>query len=420
LSRVAAGHARDSHWNSVTFRESLLAPALVLLSPAMADELTLRVVRKIAEANREHWDALIGKATPFLRWDWLDSLEQSGCVNEETGWVPHHLVAEKGGKLVAACPMYLKLHSMGEFVFDYEWAEAAHRAGIQYYPKMLVGVPFTPVTGHRFLTAPGEDRGDLIRFMGQALAKIAADNKISSVHVNFCLADEREALTAVGFLPRNGIQYHWQNRRFTSFDDYLASFRSDRRNKVKRERREMIQRGITIRAYEGAELTRNHLRTMFRLYKGHVDRHYYGRQYLTQEFFDDLHKRFAANLCLMLAERDGRFIAGTFNVRDDTAMYGRYWGCSEEHPFLHFNVCYYSAIEHSIKLGLARFEAGAGGSFKQLRGLDPEHTTSVHYIVDGKFRRAVGRFLDQEREMIRRKRELQLEHSQLKREQEEP
>ena len=159
---------------------------------------------------------------------------------------------------------------------------------------------------------------------------------------------------------------------------------------------------------------------MFRLYKGHVDRLYYGRQYLTQEFFDELHRRFAAHLCLMLAERDGKIIAGTFNVRDDTAMYGRYWGCFEEHPFLHFNVCYYSAIEHSIRMGLERFEAGAGGSFKQLRGLDPEHTTSVHYIVDGKFRRAVERFLDQEREMIRRKREMLLDHSQLKREQQEP
>ena len=238
--------------------------------------------------------------------------------------------------------------------------------------------------------------------------------------MNFCLADGREALEAVGFLARNGIQYHWQNRKFTSFDDYLGSFRSDRRNKVKRERREVVQRGITIRAYEGEELTRNHLRTMFKLYKGHVDRLYYGRQYLTQELFDELHRRFAANVCLMLAERDGKIIAGTFNVRDDRAMYGRYWGCSEEHPFLHFNVCYYSAIEHSIRMGLERFEAGAGGSFKQLRGLEPEHTTSAHYIVDGNFRRAVKRFLEQEREMIRRKRELQLEHSQLKRELEEP
>ena len=392
----------------------------MLRSVVMNDGVSLTVVRKIAEVAREDWDALAGGLSPFLKWDWLDSLEQSGCVNEKTGWLPHHIVVEKAGQLIGACPMYLKLHSMGEFVFDYEWAEAAHHVGIQYYPKMLVGVPFTPVTGHRFLTAAGEDRDQLIRFMGQALAKIAADNKISSVHVNFCLADEREALEQVGFFPRAGIQFQWQNRNFKSFDDYLGSFRSDRRNKVKRERREVAERGIMIRAYEGNELTQNHVRTMFRLYKGHVDRLYYGRQYLTQEFFDALHRRFAAHLCLMLAERNGKIIAGTFNVRDNTAMYGRYWGCFEEHPFLHFNVCYYSAIEHSIRVGLERFEAGAGGSFKQLRGLDPEHTTSVHYIVDGKFRRAVERFLDQEREMIRRKRDMLLDHSQLKREQQEP
>jgi predicted N-acyltransferase len=387
---------------------------------SMAGEVALRVVHRIADVAQDRWDRLVGNTPPFLKWDWLDCLEQTDCVNEQTGWLPHHIVVERGLDLIAACPMYLKLHSMGEFVFDYEWAEAAHRAGIQYYPKMLVGVPFTPVTGRRFLTAEGEDRPDLVRFMGQALAKIAADNKISSVHVNFCLADERDALEPVGFFPRNGIQFHWQNHNFSSFNDYLGSFRSDRRNKVKRERREMTERGITIRAYEGEELTQTHLRTMFRLYKGHVDRLYYGRQYLTQEFFDDLQRRFASHVCLMLAERDGKFIAGTFNVRDDTALYGRYWGAFEEHPFLHFNVCYYSAIEHSIHLGLQRFEAGAGGSFKQLRGLDPEHTTSVHYIVDGKFRRAVERFLNQEREMIRQKRDMLLDRSQIKRPPDEP
>jgi predicted N-acyltransferase len=250
--------------------------------------------------------------------------------------------------------------------------------------------------------------------------KVAADNKISSVHVNFCLPDEREALEQIGFFPRVGIQFHWQNRRFSSFDDYLGSFRSDRRNKVKRERREMERRGISIRAYEGHELTENHLRIMFRLYKGHVERLYYGRQYLTQAFFDDLHRRFADHLCLMLAEREGKIIAGTFNVRDDTAMYGRYWGAFEEHPFLHFNVCYYAAIEHSIHMGLSRFEAGAGGSFKQLRGLDPQHTSSVHYFVDGGLRRAVERFLRQEREMIRRKRDMLLDSSQIKAEHQEP
>jgi len=386
----------------------------------MPAEVTIKIIRKISELSRDRWDSLTNGTTPFAKWDWLDSLEQSGCVSEESGWLPHHVVAEQSGKLVAACPMYLKLHSMGEFVFDYEWAEAAHRAGIQYYPKMLVGIPFTPVTGHRFFTAAGSERVPLIRLLGQALAKIAADNKISSVHVNFCLPDEREALEEVGFFPRVGIQFHWQNRNFRSFDDYLASFRSERRNKIKRERREMAQRGITIRAHEGEALTQKHMRAMFRLYKGHIDRLYYGRQYLTQQFFDDLQRRFAANICLMLAERDGKIIAGTFNVRDDVAMYGRYWGAFEEHPFLHFNVCYYSAIEHSIDEGLERFEAGAGGSFKQLRGLDPQHTASAHYIVDGSFRRAVERFLHQERETIRRKREMLLDHSQIKPEHQEP
>ncbi|HEY7717081.1 MAG TPA: GNAT family N-acetyltransferase [Candidatus Binatia bacterium] len=386
----------------------------------MANEVMVRVVRSIAELDRDQWDTLARGSTPFIKWDWLNSLEHAGCVTEQTGWLPHHVVAEKAGALVAACPMYLKLHSMGEFVFDYEWADAAYRAGIQYYPKMLVGIPFTPVTGHRFLTAGGTDRHALIRLLGQALAKIAADNKISSVHVNFCLPDERDALEQIGFFPRMGIQFHWQNRRFNSFDDYLGSFRSDRRNKVKRERREMERRGISIRAYEGEELTQKHLRTMFRLYKGHVDRLYYGRQYLTQRFFDELQQRFAANICIILAEREGKIIAGTFNVRDDTAMYGRYWGAFEEHPFLHFNVCYYAAIEHSIRMGLSRFEAGAGGSFKQLRGLDPQHTVSAHYFVNGDLRRAVERFLRQEREMILRKRDMLLDHSQIKAEHQEP
>jgi predicted N-acyltransferase len=380
----------------------------------MAETLAIRIVRKIAEVGRKAWDDLARGCSPFLRWDWLDSFEQTGCVTEETGWLPHHLIVERGDALIAACPMYLKLHSMGEFVFDWEWADAAQRAGIQYYPKILVGVPFTPVTGQRFLTAPAEDRPQLVQFIGQALRKIASDNKISSVHVNFCLLDEREALESVGFVPRSGIQYHWLNRGFGSFDDYLGSFRSERRNKIKRERRAVAQQGISIRAVEGAELTQSHIRTMFRLYKDHVDRLYYGRQYLTEEFFQEIQRRFAENTCLMLAERDGKIIAGTFNICDDTAMYGRYWGAFEEVPFLHFNVCYYSAIEHAIKMRLKRFEAGAGGSFKQLRGLDPEHTTSVHFIVNGKFRQAVERFLTQERETIRQKREMLLDQSQLK------
>ncbi len=410
-NRVRARSARVDH---------LKARCAVLESFPMPQDTIIKIVRKIRDVPRTGWNDLVEDGSPFLKWDWLDALEQTGCVNEAAGWLPHHLIAEQSGWIVAACPMYLKLHSMGEFVFDYEWAEAAHRLGIRYYPKLLVGVPFTPVKGRRFLTAPGAERPALIRLMGQALARLAADNQISSVHVNFCLADEEEALEHVGFVARLGIQFHWQNRGFASFDDYLGSFRSERRNKIKRERRAVAEQGIAIRAVEGDELTQAHLRTMFRLYKGHIDRLYYGRQYLTREFFDTMLQRFRNHLCLIFAEHNGRIIAGTFNVRGANALYGRYWGAFEDRPFLHFNVCYYSAIEHCIQQGWERFEAGAGGSFKQLRGLDPQPMTSVHYIVNPRFRQAVARYLHQEKELMQQKRAALLDASQLKREYQEP
>lgn len=379
----------------------------------MSVAVSVRIVRSIAEISRETWNGLLDGGSPFMQWDWLEALEKTGCVEEETGWVPHHLVVERSGAIIGACPMYLKLHSMGEFVFDYEWADFAHRLGIEYYPKILVGVPFTPVTGARFLAAASE-HPEMTELLGRALIEVARKNNISSVHVNFCPDEEADALQRVGFVRRVGLQFHWENQGYRSFDDYLASFRSDRRNKIKRERRSIAERGITIRVVEGAAVTREHLRTMFRLYKSHVDNLYYGRQYLTREFFDDLVERFSSHLCLIFAERSGRVIAGTFNVRGDSALYGRYWGAFEEEPFLHFNVCYYAAIEHCIRMGLARFEAGAGGSFKQLRGLEPQPTTSMHYIVDAKFGRAVERHLAQERDLIMQKRAMLLEKSQLK------
>ncbi len=381
----------------------------------MSGMLKIKIARKMREVPQEGWDRLlVNQGSPFVKWDWLEILEQTGCVNERTGWLPHHIVIERDDRIVGVCPMYLKLHSMGEFVFDYEWAEFSHQLGIKYYPKMLVGAPFTPVTGQRFLTERSEDRRALIQLMGQTLIGIARDNKLSSVHVNFCLADEREALEQIGFIPRVGLQFHWQNRGYSSFDDYLAAFRSERRNKIKRERGELSRQGIAIRAVEGDDLTPEHLRLMFRLYKGHIDQLYYGRQYLTQEFFDELSRRFTRHICLILAERGSHIIAGTFNLQDDTALYGRYWGAFHEERYLHFNVCYYSAIEHCIHRGLGRFEAGAGGSFKQFRGLDPELTGSMHYIAEGRFRRAVERYLAQEREAVAQKHRTLLEMSQLK------
>lgn len=380
----------------------------------MDHSLTVRIIRKINEVRREDWDRLVGGGSPFMKWDWLDALEQTGCVQERTGWLPHHVVIEKAGELVGACPMYLKLHSQGEFVFDYEWAELARELGVTYYPKLLVGIPFTPVTGLRFLTSDRAARPEVIRALGQLLVRIAEENKISSVHVNFCLEDEAEVLEQVGFMRRTGLQFHWQNRGYRSFDDYLNRFRSDRRNKVKRERREPLQQGISIRAMEGEEVTPAHLSTMFQLYKVHIDKLYYGRQYLTREFFSEMARRFRPNLCLILAQRESRIIAGTFNVQNDEALYGRYWGAFEEQRYLHFNVCYYAAIEHCIRKGLQRFEAGAGGSFKQLRGLDPRPTASMHYIVEPRLKRIIERYLRQETGFVDERRATLMEKSQLK------
>ncbi|MDP6558565.1 MAG: GNAT family N-acetyltransferase [Candidatus Binatia bacterium] len=380
----------------------------------MEKKFNVRIVNKIGEIDREAWDRLLNGGSPFMKWDWLDCLEQTCCASPKQGWSPHHVIVEREEKIIAACPMYLKSHSMGEFVHDHEWAWYASRAGIEYYPKMLVGVPFTPVTGTRILTDGKENRTQLIQLIGQVLIQISKENKISSAHVNFCLEDEMEALKQVGFMHRVGLQYHWQNQGFQSFDDYLNSFRSDRRTKIKKERREVQQQGITIRTVEGDELTLEMMHTIFRLYKHHVDQHIYGRQYLKLEFFQELLRRFRPHICLIIAEKESRVIAGTFNVQDKSTLYGRYWGAFEEHRFLHFNVCYYDAIEHCIRKGMERFEAGAGGSFKRLRGLEPQETGSVHFILHQGFKRALQEYLKEEKIYKVSEQESMLERSPLK------
>ncbi len=378
------------------------------------EQLSVRIVRRINEVPREAWDALVRDGSPFMRWDWLDCLEDTGCVSDKTGWAPHHLVVEQGEKLLGACPMYLKSHSMGEFVFDHQWASYAMQTGIQYYPKMLVGVPFTPVAGSRFLTAPGTVREGVIAILGRALVEICRSNELSSIHINFCGKDELDALEDLDFIPKIGLQFHWRNREYETFDDYLGAFRSDRRNKIKRERRELDNQGIQVRALPYGEITPDVQRTMFELYKHHIDRLYYGHQYLSGRFFDELLKRPFPFLCPIVAEREGRIVAGTFNIQGADALYGRYWGAFEDHRYLHFNVCYYAAIEHCIDASLARFEAGAGGSFKNLRGLEAAKTYSAHYIRDKRFREALERYLREERSETLARQEYLLEGSPLK------
>lgn len=363
-------------------------------------QATLRIVKRLSDVPREAWDALSAGGSPFLEWDWLTALEETGCATPETGWAPHHLLLEEGGRLVAACPLYLKGHSEGEFVFDHEWAHAARGAGLRYYPKLLVAVPFTPASGARLLVhpdVPAESRVVLIQALGNALLQLAQETELSSVHINFCTQEEVEALAPLGFLERTGMQYHWENRGYGGFDDYLAEFRSKRRTQIKRERREMEEQGVALRVVAGEAISAELVPTMYRLYSGHVEKMYWGRLYLNERFFRQVVERFRRHLCFVVAERKGEVIAGTFNVQKEGIFYGRYWGTFQELRHLHFNVCYYEAIAHCIRSGVQRFEPGAGGDFKQLRGFDPRQTRSLHAFVHPGLHEAVERYLKRER-----------------------
>ena len=378
----------------------------------MADFELLEGVRAVPP---DEWNALVGEDSPFLEWEWLASLEESGAASEETGWAPRPLVAREGGRLVAACPLYVKSHSEGEFVFDFGWADAAQRAGLAYYPKLLVGVPFTPVGGARLLTAPGVARELWLPRLAEALREICVANELSGVHVNFCRDDERAALEAAGFLPRLGFQYHWSNGGFESFEGYLDSLRSKRRNQVRRERRELLAQGLRIEALAGDAIPDALFAPMFRIYLSTIQGNPWGRQYLNARFFELLRERFRRRLCFLLARRGDALVAGTLNVEKGDALYGRYWGSFEPLRHLHFNVCYYAGIERCIERGLARFEPGAGGDYKQLRGFDATPTWSCHFLADPRLRDAVSRFLARERAEAGRTLEWLTEHSALRR-----
>jgi predicted N-acyltransferase len=323
-------------------------------------------------------------------------------------------VVRDGERLLAACPLYVKGHSEGEFVFDFAWADAAERAGIRYYPKLLVGVPFTPVTGARFLVAEGEDRRAWIRRLGDALIAVCREHELSGVHVNFSREDEATALAEEGYLKRVGVQYHWHNRDYASFDDYLAQFRSKRRNQIRRERREMDDRGVAIRVLVGEEISDDLFDPMFRFYLSTIENRYWGRQYLNAEFFELLRDRFRHRLCFVVAEHEGELIAGTTNVVKGDTFYGRYWGTTRPLKHLHFNVCYYAAIEYCIRAGLRRFEPGAGGDYKFLRGFDAQPTFSVHHLSEPRLSAAVADFLEAERHQAQSAIAHLREHSALK------
>ena len=360
-----------------------------------APSLTLSLHGRIAALDAADWDACAGDGNPFVSHAFLSAVEDSGSAGKRTGWMPQHAALRDGtGRLLAVAPMYAKSHSYGEYVFDGGWAHAFERAGGRYYPKLQVASPFSPVTGPRLLVRP--DAGIGPAALGMALEQACEQLALSSVHVTFCSEVEYDALGEQGWLQRLGTQFHWENDGYNSFDDFLGALSSRKRKTLRRERRDANAAGLTFLALQGPEITPRHWKAFHRFYLSTVDRKW-GSAYLTERFFPLLSERLGDRVVLMLAERDSEPVAGALNLLGRDALYGRNWGCVGDWPFLHFELCYYRAIDFAISRGLARVEAGAQGEHKIQRGYLPRPTYSAHWIRHPGLRGAIADYLQQER-----------------------
>ncbi|HYF23035.1 MAG TPA: GNAT family N-acetyltransferase [Caulobacteraceae bacterium] len=388
---------------------------MVARSPAPVLKAAVSVHGRIVEIGREAWDACAGPTgDPFLSFDFLDALEESGCAVERTGWGPRHLaVRDEAGRVAGVMPLYLKGHSQGEYVFDHAWAQAYMDAGGRYYPKLLSAVPFTPVTGPRVIARPDADEAAVQDMLLGGALTLADELGVSSLHVNFPTQGEWERLGAHGLLKRQDVQYWWENPGYDSFDDFLAALSSSRRKTVRRERRE-AQAGRDIIALTGSDLCEEHWDAFFAFYTDTGSRKW-GRPYLNRRFFSFLGERMADKVVLVMARRDGRWIAGALNLVGRDALYGRWWGALEHVPFLHFELCYHQAIEWAIARRIGRVEAGAQGEHKIARGYLPRPVYSAHWIADPALRAPVARYLAQERSAVEREMQaLEAEYSPFK------
>lgn len=336
---------------------------------------------------------------PFTTHRFLRALEESGSVSAPEGWGPAHLTARAAdGRLAGVMALYVKGHSQGEYVFDHNWAHAFEHAGGEYYPKLQCAVPFTPATGRRLLTAPGAPEGTA-QALVQGAVRLAEINELSSLHITFCTEEEWRLGEAMGLLRRQDQQFHWENQGYGDFDDFLAALSSRKRKNLKKERREALAGGVTIRRLTGDDIRPEDWDDFWVFYQDTGARKW-GRPYLTREFFTLAHEHMRDDILLILCEREGRAIAGALNFIGRETLFGRYWGCTEHHPFLHFEACYYQTIEAAIELGLSRVEAGAQGVHKLARGYLPAMTRSLHHIANPRFREAVERYLAQERAAV--------------------
>ena len=360
----------------------------------------------MAEIDPEAWDACACPEAadggvprdPFTTHRFLSSLEDSRSVGAGTGWQPRHLVARAGGEVIAVAPMYAKGHSQGEYIFDHNWAHAWERAGGRYYPKLQIAVPFTPATGRRFLTRPGEEARGFEALIHGAL-HLAMENRVSSVHATFCTATEAERGVAMGLLHRVTEQFHWENRGYADFDAFLADLSSRKRKTIRRERREAQGFGGEIVALTGDALEPGHWDAFWEFYQDTGARKW-GSPYLTRLFFDLAQERLRDDILLVMARREGRWVAGALNFIGRDTLFGRYWGAVEHHPCLHFELCYYQALDYAIAQGLSRVEAGAQGEHKLARGYLPREIHSLHWIADEGFSNAVADYLEAERRAV--------------------
>ena len=363
-------------------------------------EVVARIASGVAALPKDQWDACAGAANPFVSWDFLAALEKSGSVGEGSGWQPLPLVIDDAdGRIAAAAPLYGKSHSQGEYVFDHGWADAWERAGGHYYPKIQLAAPFSPVPGPRLLLR----EADMVPALIAAIETLVARNGLSSAHATFIAPDQVPLFEAAGWLIREDSQFHWTNRGYGGFDDFLAALSSEKRKNIRKERRRAVE-GLDIVHLSGGELTEAHWDIFWHFYQDTGARKW-GQPYLTRAFFSILGETMADRVLLMLALRDGRPIAGALNLVGADTLYGRYWGCVEDVPNLHFELCYYQAIDVAIARGLHKVEAGAQGGHKLARGYAPEPTWSAHHIPDAGFRRAVAGFLEAERCDVQRDRQ---------------
>ncbi|MGH1352145.1 MAG: GNAT family N-acetyltransferase [Methyloligellaceae bacterium] len=365
---------------------------------------SVHIKTAIEEIPAEKWDALANPSpetyNPFITHAFLKSLEDAGCVGIDEGWAPVHLaLCDQNEEALGYMPCYLKLHSQGEFVFDHGWANASEQMGKRYYPKLQAAVPFTPVVGPKLLVAEGPEKEQYQKLLVSGALQLLEQYEASSLHMTFLNPSERKLLNDMGLLSRTDHQFHWQNNQYNTFDDFLETLSSRKRKGVRKERREAVSNNIDIKWVTGDEITEDHWDAFFQFY---IDTSMgkWGRVYLNREFFSLIGERLADDILLILCEREGRTIAGALNLIGGDCLYGRYWGAIEHHKFLHFETCYYQAIDFAIEKGLKRVEAGAQGQHKLARGYMPATTYSAHYIADPRLRQAIAYHLEGEREYV--------------------